>query len=436
MFIVPFIEYGTKVFSHNVCFSKHVGNGTPSATTPVSPSTTGQTPSVVAIARRNIRKIKGKFSTLVTKSRTRLQSRETSVEDVQTFLITMYSSPNSRDGSYMVTTTVESAKSLDEIFRALSKYGLWDYLNYYLLQSIIEEFASDDNELNGMMEQYQRDLTGHILTLKIETHLDAVSENTADEKVPPPQQLFEKLSVKVEANVTNYSLKYVDDLWQSLANQFALPQPAMILHKVAEGCIGITWLIPANLVGYVTRMAQKTSNMFAEKHILRVMLEEKCIYLLETEPPLLETEHPLLETDPLLLETEPPLLETDPPLLETEPPLLETEPPLLEIDPPPLETDPPLLETKPPLLETEHPLLETDPPLLETEPPLLETEPPLLQTESPLLETEPPLLETEPPLLETKPPLLETEHPLLETEPPLPESEEVALKKKVCFTLS
>ena len=120
----------------------------------------------------------------------------------------------------------------------------------------------------------------------------------------------------------------------------------MILHNIAEGSIGITWLIPANLVKYVTRMVQKTSSVFAEKHILRVMLEEQCIYPMETEPPLLETEPPLLETDPPLLETEPPLPETEPPPLETEPPLLETEPPLLETEPSPLETEPPLPESE------------------------------------------------------------------------------------------
>ena len=207
----------------------------------------------------------------------------------------MYSSPNSRDGDYMVATVVESTRSLDEIFRALGKYGLWDYLNYYLLQSIIEEFGSDDDELNSMMEQYQKDLTGYALTQKIQMHLDAVvtasdSENSADENVPVSSQLFKKLSVKVEANIADYSLKYVNDLWRSLAIQFSLPQPTMILNKVAEGCIGITWLIPANLVEYVTKMARKTSTVFAEKHILRVMLEEQCIYPMEAEPPLPESE--------------------------------------------------------------------------------------------------------------------------------------------------
>ena len=263
------------------------------------PSATRSRHPAIAVAERNIRKIKGKFSMLVTRSRRKLQYRGINIEDVQTFLITMYSSPKSSDGSDMVTTVLESATSLDGIFRALSKHGLWDYLNYFLLQSIIEEFASDDDELNGMMEEYQKDLTGHILTLQIQTYLDAShyecsgeGENMADEiaSSSPPHQLFQKLSVKVDANVTDHSLNYVNDLWRSLANQILLPKPAMILHNIAEGCVGIMWLIPANLVEHVSKMAQETSTKFAEQNILNVMLEEQCIYPMNTEPPPLESE--------------------------------------------------------------------------------------------------------------------------------------------------
>ena len=248
--------------------------------------------------------IKGKFSLLVTKSRRKLQYRKIDVDDIQTFLVTMYSSPDSEDGSDTVTTVVESAKSLDEIFRALSKYRLWDYINYYLLQNIIEAFADDDSELNGMMEQYQEALTGHILTLRIQTYLDAthpIATSVSDNEVIPLQQdykLFEKLTAKCEVNVTNHTLSYVIDLWRSLAKQFALPRPAMILHDIAEGCIAITWLIPANLVKHVTRMARETANMFAEENVLRVTLEEQCIYPLETE---LEVEPSLLETQTVAL---------------------------------------------------------------------------------------------------------------------------------------
>ena len=267
-----------------------LGTGTPSPTKLENPSFTN--PSTAAVEHRNIVTIKGKFSRLVTTSCTRLRSRNVNIEDFQTHLITMYSSPGSRDGSGTVTRVVKHAKSLTEIFQALSEYQMWDYLNYYLLQSIIEQFAGDDDELKTMMEQYQKDLTGHILTLKIQTYLDATNyERSADEKLPalPPPNIFKKLTVKVKANITEHSLSYVYELWRSLAIQFDLPQPAMILYDIAEGCLGIMWLLPINLFKYVTEMAQRSLDMFARQQIQRVMLEEKCLYSMQFEPPLQTT---------------------------------------------------------------------------------------------------------------------------------------------------
>ena len=303
--------------NYRVCFLTY-------ADTTTSPTTSPQNPSAVVIAQRSVQKIKGKFSMLVTKSCRKLQSRKVDIDDVQTFLVTLYSSPNSKDGSDIVTVVVESARNLSEIFRTLSRYGLWDYLNYYLLQDMIEEFAHDDDELNGMMEGYQKDLTGHILTLQIQTYLDATrnelplvstndNENSDDETIPAlsPEQkykLFKKLQGKVKVSVTDHTLNYVIDLWQSLTNQFTLPRPAMILHDIAEGCIDITWLIPANLVKHIMRMVQENANMFAEEQILRVILENQCIYPMKT----------VLSSEPTVLETEPSQLQKEPHLLETE----------------------------------------------------------------------------------------------------------------------
>ena len=132
--------------------------------------------------------IKGKFSILVTKRHKKLQNKEI-VDDVRMFLVTMYSSPDSEDGSDTVTIVVEPARSLDEIFCALSKNRLWNYINYYLLQSIIKESADDDKELNCMMEQYQEDLTGQILILWLQTYLDVtkhpIAKSDSDDEVVP-----------------------------------------------------------------------------------------------------------------------------------------------------------------------------------------------------------------------------------------------------------
>ena len=216
--------------------------------------------------------IEGKFSMLVTKSRKRLQSR-INVKEFRIFLITMYSSPNSRDGSSTITTVIQSAESLDEMFVAFSEYGLWDYLNYYLLEEIIEEFARYDIELNDMMKQYQQDLTGHILAQKIAIYLEATKylismseDETWDDETwddvsvlslpPTKHKLYRKLSAICNVNVTDHTIKYVVDLWRSLAIQFVLPQLPMILHSIAEGHINLSDIEPS-LVKFETSGPKK-----------------------------------------------------------------------------------------------------------------------------------------------------------------------------------
>ena len=53
--------------------------------------------------------------------------------------------------------------------------------------------------------------------------------------------------------------------------------------NIAEGCIGITWLIPVNLIERVIKMVQETANMLAEENILKVMLEGQCTYPMESK---------------------------------------------------------------------------------------------------------------------------------------------------------
>ena len=177
----------------------------------------------LAIEQCSIQKIKVKFAKLVTESCRRLQRRKISVKDFQLFLVTMCSSSNSRDGNDTAATQVESAKNLDEIFRTLSKNGFWDYINYYPLQNIIEEFAGDDDELNGMMVQYQQDLAGHTFALKVQRcmYLDANHQ-------------VQTISALKQLTYTVHSLNYLKSLWQSLENQFSLPKLETVLHKTAE----------------------------------------------------------------------------------------------------------------------------------------------------------------------------------------------------------
>ena len=158
--------------------------------------------------------------------------------------------------------------------------------------------------------EYEQELTGYFLVTKIRDYLDAEVEpselpsrdpNTFVDTVKTyirnklakftskfwsfvmyRQQSLDELSLKVKAKVTEKTLLYVNELWDSLAYQVQLPVTALLFDKIAEGCVNITWLIPFHLTHFTTRRLQESTNYFREQNIIRVTIAGRCIY---DEPP-------------------------------------------------------------------------------------------------------------------------------------------------------
>ena len=152
-------------------------------------------------------------------------------------------------------------------------------MNYYLLESIIEEYG--DEKTKEMVEQYKRDLTGYILVTKIKDHLDAVDlEHPTRRVLPIPQEkLFSLLKTKVKGvNITHHSLEYIRDLWESLQNQFSLPKHILVLYRIGEGCLELTWCIPSELAAYIIQKAKEREQYFTEQRFISVTVDGVHIY--------------------------------------------------------------------------------------------------------------------------------------------------------------
>ena len=239
-------------------------------------------PVVDAVARRNLIVIRGKWGALVVHTdevlQDKLDSKEITSNRFRLFLGNLYSCEGKMNGNQFVRKLLKPSASISEMFETLTVEGAWDFLNYYPLECIIEKFG--DASTRKMMERYKRDLTGYTLMTAIKDHLDAVDlEHPTHRILPIPQEkLFVILSGKVKANINNHSLKYVRDVWRSLAGRFSLPMPALLLHKIAKGCLEITWHIPSELSAYVIRKAKKSNEYFKEQQFLRVSVDGVHIY--------------------------------------------------------------------------------------------------------------------------------------------------------------
>ena len=178
------------------------------------------------------------------------------------------------NGSQFLRKLLKPSASTSEMLETLTVEGEWDVVNYYLLESIIEEYG--DDRTKEMMEQYKRDLTGYMLVTKIKDHLDAVDlENPTRRILPIPQEeLFSLLMTKIKGvNITDQSLQYVKDLWESLRKQLSLPKHILVLYKIAKGCLIMMWYIPFKLAAYVIQKAKESEDYFREQQFLRVSVD-------------------------------------------------------------------------------------------------------------------------------------------------------------------
>ena len=245
----------------------------------------------LVLAKENRQKIKFQYASLLSLALSVLKRKNIDMSIFRVFLAALYlpeeDSNDTREinPSRFIVEVLGSAHSLSEIFELLMIQGLLSYKNFYVLRSIINHYASDDTEMKEKLSEYEQALAGYVLVTKMQDYLDA--ELQQGEQSKPDPKLFDELSVKVKANVTEKTLKYVNELWDSLAYRVKLPVTALPFHRVAKGCVEITWLLPFHLTHFATRQLQESTDYFRIENIIRVTVAGRCVY--EELPPVQES---------------------------------------------------------------------------------------------------------------------------------------------------
>ena len=242
----------------------------------------------IAAEYLRIRDIKLKFASLLALGHCKLLGKIIDMRKFRVFLIPFYSpeddSNDSRvvDASDFVDKVLGTAQDLSDVFVALSKAGLLNFKNYGILRSIIKKYASDDHELTQQMGEYEEEVAGYALVTKMQNFVDADFLQGESEADP---DLFSALSLKVRENITEHTLQYVKEVWDSLARTLKLPHSALLFKRVAEGCLEMIWTVPSHLTDFIVKRAQESTEYFQDQRVLRVTIANRCIYEWEAPTP-------------------------------------------------------------------------------------------------------------------------------------------------------
>ena len=215
--------------------------------------------------------VRSEFGALLVYARKQLEDR-VSPDDFRTFVLGIF--PES---------PIENSSNVGEIFDAITRNKGWSYQHYRSLRRILRMSGITDQETNKKVTDYTQSLHSHNVSIKI---VDLIERKKLDKKClnsvqsPPPPDCDE-LSVKLHpCKVIDKTLQYVKELWEAITEDLLeLPDLDAVLYDIKEGCLFITWLIPARegMKQLIRRCVSCCEEFLKGHNIALFMLNKECI---------------------------------------------------------------------------------------------------------------------------------------------------------------
>ena len=213
------------------------------------------------------------FSEFLCKVLNSLLRNEVGVERFRLFIITLYREISD-----------DEMDSIESIFEHLTRSELWDFWNYHHLGAIIKQFGGrDTRELEKLEKEYQEKLSAFLAITKIRDYIltsqeqlvHQVGHSTSRRRSIKAYRL--KLSVKLDADISTHTLKYIEGLWKKLS-YLHLPKIGVLLDRIHDGCISVVWLVTPDVSIKFLEKAREATQFYKDNDIIRIMLNGDCIY--------------------------------------------------------------------------------------------------------------------------------------------------------------
>lgn len=222
----------------------------------------------------NLEEIKSKFVELLTSIQDALEDNNINVERAHRVIVEVC---NCERGSLPKTT-------LHELFDAASDHRLWDYTHHSPVEKLVRRFIPDHL---GLVSEYKQCLSGFFATTRLvdfifhtnfdDSHTSGVNELPL---ISYTNRVYHTLTTKLETgrSLSLLSLEYVQDLWNSFAEEFKIPSLTAVIEKILEGCLEITWQISHFEAEIISTSAYKSTAFFHRHRIVYLSISGRVIY--------------------------------------------------------------------------------------------------------------------------------------------------------------
>jgi len=162
-----------------------------------------------------------------------------------------------------------AATSVDDIFFTISDY--WDFLNYFLLEHIIDQHASAN--VREKMAKYVQ----NIRDFGRKTKLQIFSK--AHERIPREvDKQFRQMVTEHDMDWATATLEDIDKFRNDKNSELSLSKFALHIYKVTRGSVEITWLVPQSLVAHIRKSINRSSPFLRNHNVTKLTIDGVIVY--------------------------------------------------------------------------------------------------------------------------------------------------------------
>ena len=192
------------------------------------------------VLERNLKGIIRKYGAYIDCLRALLEEKGVSPVALRSYLLSVTAFSNKYDGQRLALISdkknkLENAETITDIFIFLTTECA-SFLNYDIFQDILEKYKINEDQKELKYPEHIQDY--------IEKH--KVSEFVKINPLLKSKNSFEKLTLKYDVEYT-CRLAKVKELKNSIAEIMDLNPSALHIVDIKEGCIVVTFLIPASV---------------------------------------------------------------------------------------------------------------------------------------------------------------------------------------------
>jgi len=161
-----------------------------------------------------------------------------------------------------VMDDIWKAETMEMLFRLLTKF--WSWYNHFLLEKIIDRFG--DNEDQERLKKFREKFTIYSKNRLVDLSSagDSLKLGVGGGKGQVP------LLLKIDKEWDAIPVSQLADIQQNVASILKVESHLLYLASVRQGCIVMTFLVPASLVGWAFPLSPSQKELLASAKVKRL----------------------------------------------------------------------------------------------------------------------------------------------------------------------